>query len=187
MSAERIREWMTSPAGAVVAALVTIAIVAFVALGGGEDEDKPAAAPQAVNPPAPVSAAELASLSESLGRPVYWAGRQRGSKEYELTRQGEERIIIRYPAVAGGDPAQGTLTVATYKLADAQAAIRRAARVETATLHKLSRSGLAVSDTAKPTNVYLAFPKEPYQVEVYDPKPGRALKLVLRDRIRPVR
>jgi hypothetical protein len=178
-------EWLKTPVGSVVAALVTIAIVAFVAFGGGDDDEKPAA-PQTVNPPAPVKADELASLSESLGRPVYWAGPQ-GAKEYELTRQGQDRIVIRYPAATGTDAAQGSLTVATYKLDDAQQAVRRAARSETATLHRLPRGGLAVSDTARPTNVYLAYPKEPYQVEVFDPKPGRALKLVLGRRVKPVR
>jgi hypothetical protein len=169
----------------VAAAVITIAIVAFVALSG-EDDNKPAAPAQTVNPPDPVSAAELASLSESMGSPVYWAGPQ-GANEYELTRQGEERIAIRYPAGPGTDPAQGSLTVATYKLDDAQGAVRRAAGGETTRLHRLPRSGLAVSDSARPTNVYLAYPKEPYQVEVFDPKPGRALKLVLAGRIKPVR
>jgi len=180
-------DWVTSPVGAVVAAVVTIAIVGIVALSSGGDEEPGGAAPQAVNPPDPVTGAELASLSESLGQPVYWAGSQGGSKEYELTRQGKDRIVIRYPASAGGDAAQGTLTVGTYRLEDPQGAIRRAAEVQTAALHRLTRRGLAVSDTARPTNVYLAYPDEPFQVEVFDPKPGRALKLVLGRKIRPVR
>jgi hypothetical protein len=179
-------DWITSPVGAVVAAAITVVIVALVAFGGGDD-DKPAAPAQVVNPPDPVSAAELASLSESLGQPVYWAGRQGGSKEYELTRQGNERITVRYPAAAGGDAAQGSLTVGTYRLDDASDAIRRAADGATAKLYRLPRGGLAVSDTSRPTNVYLAYPKQPYQVEVFDPKPGRALKLVLRGRVKPVR
>lgn len=180
-----LREWITSPAAAVVAAIVTIAIVGLVALAGGDD-DKPASSPQTVNPPDPVAASELASLSESLGRPVYWAGSQ-GAKEFELTRQGEERIAIAYPPAAGADPAAGRLTVATYKLDDAMDAVRRAARGGTAKLHRLPKGGLAVSDSARPTNVYLAYPKEPYQVEVFDPQAGRALELVLGGKVRPVR
>ncbi len=180
-----LREWITSPAGAVVAAVVTIAIVAFVALSGGDD-DKPAASPQTVNPPDPVAASELASLSESLGRPVDWAGPQ-GAPVLELTPQGEVRLAKAYPPAAGADPAAGRLTVATYKLDDAMDAVRRAARGETTKLHRLPRRGIAVSDSARPTNVYLAYPEEPYQVEVFDPKPGRALKLVLGGKVRPVR
>lgn len=179
-------EWIKSPTGAAVAAAVTIAVVAVVAFSGGDDEESTPGSTQTVNAPDPVSAAELASLSESLGQPVYWAGPQRAT-QYELTRPGEDRIVIRYPAAAGGDAAQGVLTVGTYRLDDAQAAIRRAARADTATLHRLPRGGLAVSDSARPTNAYFAYPKEPYQVEVFDPKPGRALRLVLAGRVGPVR
>ena len=184
--ARSIRDWATSPAAAVAAAVVTVAIVALVALSGGDEEESTPGSTQTVNAPEPVTAAELASLSQSLGRPVYWAGPQ-GAKQYELTRQGEDRILIRYPAAGGADPSQGTLTVATYKLDDAQAAVRRAGRAETAKLHELPRGGIAVSDSARPTNVYLAYPEEPYQVEVFDPKPGRALRLVLGRKIEPVR
>jgi hypothetical protein len=183
--ARSLRDWLTTPAAAVVAAVVTLAIVGLVAFGG-DDDDEPASDPQAANPPAPLKAPEIAALSEQLGRPVYWAGAQ-GATEFELTRQGEERIAIRYPAGAGADPSAGTLTVATYRLDDAIAAIRRAAEGETAKLHQLPRRGLAVSDSARPTNVYLAYPDEPYQVEVFDPQAGRALELVLDGKVRPVR
>jgi hypothetical protein len=44
-----------------------------------------------------------------------------------------------------------------------------------------------VSDSAQPTNVYLAYPDQPFQVEVFDPTPGRALDLVLDRQIRPIR
>lgn len=181
-----LREWVTSPIAAVAAAAITLAIVAIVAFGGGDDEEPPTQQ-QAVNPPAPVTASELAGLSKSLGQPVYWAGRQPGSKQLELTRQGKGRITVRYPARPGADPAQGTLTVGTYRLDDALAAIRRAGRSDTARLYKLQGGGLAVYETSKPTNVYLAYPKQPYQVEVYDPQPGRALRLVRRGRVEPVR
>jgi hypothetical protein len=177
--------WLSSSVGAVVAAVVTVAIVLIVATSGGDDEkpaDTPAQAP-APAPAEPVSAAELASLAESLGQPVYWAGPQ-GAKEFELTRAGEERISIAYPAA---DAAAGRLTVATYRLDDAVGAVRRAGNAASAKLHRLPRRGVAVSDTASPTNVYFAYPDEPYQVEVYDPEPGRALKLVLGRQIRPVR
>jgi hypothetical protein len=170
---------------ALVAAWLTIVVVAVVALSSGGD-DKPKTAPAAPNPPAPVSAKELSGLSTSLHRPVYWAGPQ-GATQFDLTRTGEDRIAVGYPAAAGADPAKGTLTVATYRIDDPIAAIRRGARAPTAKLHQLPGHGLAVSDSARPTNAYFAYPKQPYQVEVFDPKPGRAIALVLRGRVEPVR
>jgi hypothetical protein len=181
---ESLKHWATSPVAAVVAAAVTVLIVVIVATSGGEDEKPAAPPPPAPNPPAQVSAAELVSLSESLGQPVYWAGPQ-GAKEYELTREGESKIAVRYPA--GADSAAGALTVATYHLDQPVEAVRRAGQAKAAKLHGLPRGGLAVSDSASPTNVYFAYPAEPYQVEVFDPKPGRALELVLDRKIRPVR
>jgi hypothetical protein len=169
---------------ALVAAAVTIVLVAVVALKSGKD--KPAPAPAAPNPPAPVSASELKGLSTSLRQPVYWAGPQ-GATKFELTRAGADRISVRYPAAPGANPAQGTLTVATYRLPDATAAVRRAGGAPTAKLYKMRNSGLAVLDNARPTNVYFAYPNEPFQVEVFDPAPGRALKLVLGGRVKPVR
>ena len=167
--------WITTPVGAMVAAALTIAVIVVIAVSGGE-KDEPAATPQAPNPPAPVTASELSSFSESTGLPVYWAGGRKGEK-YELTRVGNERISVRYPT---------SLTVATYKLDDAMAAIRRAGRSETAKLYRLSGGGLAVHDSARPTNAYLAYRGEPYQVEVFHPEPGRSLRLVLAGRVRPV-
>ena len=176
--------FVTTPIGAMVAAAVTIAVIVLIALSGGDDDkpDEPAPAP---NAPQSVSAGELSSLAASTGRPVYWAG-ERATGQYELTRIGADRVAVRYPAGPGADPAAGSLTVATYRLADPIGAIRAAGRSETAKLYDVRGGGLAVHDTARPTNTYLAFPKEPYQVEVFDPKPGRSLRLVLRGRIRQV-
>lgn len=170
-----VRRFVTDPIGAMVAAAITIAVIVIVALSGG-DGDEPGATPQASNPPAPVTVEELSSLSESMGRPVYWAGGRPGEK-FELTRVGSERLAVQYPS---------SLTVGTYKLDDPMAAIRRAGRSETATLYKLKGGGLAVHDKARPTNTYLAFKDEPFQVEVFDPKPGRSLRLVLAGRVRQV-
>lgn len=180
----RVIEWIKSPTGAVVAAVVTIALVAMVAFSGGDDDEGTGPA-QTVNAPDPVSASELAALAESLGQPVYWAGPQ-GATQFDLTRQGTERIVVTYPPANGGSQG-GSLTVGTYRLDDAEGAIRRAAEADTAKLHRLPGRGLAVSDSARPTNVYFAYPDASYQVEVFDPKPGRALRLVLGREIKPVR
>jgi hypothetical protein len=47
--------------------------------------------------------------------------------------------------------------------------------------------GFAFADEKRPTSVYLAFPDLDLQIEVYDPKPGRAQQLVASGQIAPVR
>ena len=53
----------------------------------------------------------------------------------------------------------------------------RAAEGQNATKLGLPGGGLAVVDTRR-TNVHLAYPDEPYQIEVYAPQPGLARSLV---------
>jgi hypothetical protein len=168
--------------GVVIAVAVALGVVAYFAFTGGDD-DKPAA-PGAPNPPAPVSETDLSGLSKSLGQPVYWAGGKKDT-QFQLTRQ-KDQIRVAYPAAAGANAAQGLLTIGTYRLPDALAAVLRAGKTPTAKVYELERGGRAVSDSNRPTNVYFAYPKQDFQVEVYDPKPGRALKLVLRGKVRPV-
>jgi hypothetical protein len=165
-------------AGAFVIGIAIVAVIAFA--GGGDDEDDGARSPAA---PQTLTAAELASAARSLGRPVYWAGPL--GERYELTRPAEDRVAVRYLGANTGE--RGSLTVATYRIDDPIGAIRRAARTDTAKLHRLPRGALAVSDAAQGTNVYLAFPRRPYQIEVYDPQVGRALELVLDGQVRLVR
>ena len=169
--------FLNSRAGIVIAAALGAVIVLLFALGGDDGDQKPAQPQQQPNPPAPLSAAELSSASKSLDQPIYWAGPREGAR-YELTRTGTDRVAVRYP---------DALTVGTYRLDDPVGAVRRAARAPTAKLHRLKRGGVAVSDSARPTNAYFAYPGEPYQVEVFDPVAGRALRLVLSGRVRPVR
>ena len=46
--------------------------------------------------------------------------------------------------------------------------------------------GLAVYSVEAPNNVYVAFPGSDVQVEVFDPRPKRALRLVTSGRVAPV-
>ena len=47
--------------------------------------------------------------------------------------------------------------------------------------------GLVVSFATSPNNVYVAFPGSDYEIEVYDPHPGRALELATAGGIVPLR
>jgi hypothetical protein len=107
--------------------------------------------------------------------------------KYELTRVTDGRIYIRYlpKSVPIGDKHLYPI-VATYPVANAYRAIRTAAKESGAVTFHTKRGGLAVYNQSAPTNVYLAYPGSKYQVEVFDPNPSRARRLVKTGAVRPI-
>jgi hypothetical protein len=162
---------------------ILVALAAtFAVVGCGDSEN----AQGPVKPGVPVQASELSGLARSLHQPVYWAGVQ-GGGSFELTRSGADRIYVRYlPKNATSAPAAGVLTVGTYRVRGAYGAVLRAGKAAGAKTYKLPGHGRAVVDSADATSVHLAYRSRPFQVEVFDPAPGRALKLVRAGRIVPV-
>jgi hypothetical protein len=129
----------------------------------------------------------LRALAAGLGYPVYWAGRIAGRK-VELTQTGSGNVFLRYltPKARVGDPRPDFLTVGTYPLPRAFAATRAVARRPGMIVRKLAHGGIAITNQQRRTSVYLAYPGSSVQIEVYDPDGARALRLVLRGRIRPI-
>jgi hypothetical protein len=169
--------------GAVVAVVIGVALLAWLVLGGDDDEGGEPGAPQAV------SVEELQEEAGSAdGVPVFWAGPQAGTT-YELTETADGSVYVRYlPEDAEvGDPSPDFLTVATYPLENGYARVLAAAEEEGAETEELPNGGLALVDADRPSSVYLAYEGEPYQVEVYDPSPDRALDLVVSGAVEPVR
>lgn len=174
---------------AVAAAALIVAVVAFLLLSGGDDEDSGTAPPvaSAAVPAAIVPADDLRDLSTELGHPVYWLG-QRPGAEFELTREGNGDVYIRYLSggAEAGDPRPRFVTVGTYPLEDAVAAVKRAAAgAETKPL-PIAHGGYAFVNPDSPDSVYFAYPGADFQVEVFSPKPGEALELVTSGRVLPV-
>jgi hypothetical protein len=136
----------------------------------------------------PATVQSLRALARVTDHPIYWAGAREGVK-YELTQSGDGRIYIRYLPrnVPIGDRRGGYLIVATYPLPNAYKAVQTAAKAEGAHTIPLSPRGLAVYNDSSPTNVYFALPGSGYQVEVYDPDPANARRLVTSGRITPIR
>src|SRR4051794_30381310 len=134
-----------------------------------------------------ISVQRLTSLSGSLGHPVYWAGAVRGST-YELSRTKDGRIYIRYLQRGAkiGDPKPNYLAVGTYPQANALASLKATAKKQGVPTTKLRGGGLAFTDKTHPTSVYLAYPGSDYQIEVYDPSPARARRLVVSGRVVPL-
>ena len=119
---------------------------------------------------------QVADLASSVGHPVYWAGERPG--EYELTVDPNGNIFIRY--LKAGEPAgsrRTSLTVATYPFAKGYEILRGVSRGSGEITGQTPDGGLAVVGKAKPNNAYIAYPGTDLQIEVYDPKAGRAFEL----------
>ena len=168
--------------GAVAAAVIAVALLAWLVLGGDDGEGGQANEPQAV------SVEDLQEEAGSSQVPVYWAGPQAGTT-YELTETSDGSVYVRYLAEEAeiGDPSPDFLTVATYPLETGYARVLAAAEEEGAKTEELPNGGLALVDADRPSSVYLAYEGERYQVEVHDPSPDRALELVTSGAIQPVR
>ncbi len=146
---------------------------------------KPVPAPQpAVEPRGPVAVSEddLVALSDELGHPVYWAG-SRANTTNELTVTGDGSVYVRYlPSGKKVGASMGALTVATYPVANAYAVTQQGASGGSVVV-QVPGDGFAMRSKTSKTNVYVAYPDEDVQVEVYSPVPGAATTLVSQGKI----
>lgn len=131
---------------------------------------------------------DLERLAADLGHAVYWAGPERDTT-YELTRTSDGSVYVRYlpPEVGVGVRRPYYLTIATYPQEDALAVLARTAAENDVETIEVPNGGRAFVEEENRTSVWLAFPAEDVQIEVYDPSPERALELVTSGRIAPIR
>jgi hypothetical protein len=139
---------------------------------------------------APVASAasfqQLRMLSAALGHPLYWAG-PRAAGRYELTRTPGGHVFVRYlPTGAAVGTSNPYLTIGTYPINGAFALTKRLSTDPTAVRVAVGHGGVAFFTRTRPTNVYVAYPGTNTQIEVYDPAPGAAQRLVGSNRIVPV-
>ena len=161
------------------AGLVLLALA--LAFQGGEEARSVDTSPHFV------AATDLADLEGALGHELYWAG-ERQPDRVELTEEGDGSVYLRYlpAAVEAGDPRSQFLTVGTYPVAGAVAALRRAADKDGSALGRAPDGGVLLVNPSSDGSVYLAYPGSDLQIEVYDPVPGRALGLIRAGAIEPV-
>ena len=172
--------------------VVAASIIALLLLRGGHDSGGEGGDVgsnlQATGRPEAASLDRLRDVANSVGHSVYWAGQQSGRK-YELTVEHDRKVYVRYLAegVPVGSRKVRSLSIGTYPYIDAFGALQAVARQPGAITDQTPDGGLVVGNETNPNNVYIAYPRSDYQIEVYDPRAGMALKLARAGAISPIR
>jgi hypothetical protein len=180
--------------GAVVAIAIAAAFVIWLVVRGNDDSsDKTtttgttAASGQKPVGPMAATPGALRALSASSGKPIYWVGPRPGTT-YEFTRTAGGRSYVRYlphGAKIGNRSAAYTI-VGTYPTQNAHKVLTQLAKQPNEKSVPSPGGGVAVYSTSAPTNIYVAFPGEDVQIEVFDPSAAKARRLVTTGRVAPV-
>jgi hypothetical protein len=178
--------------GAVIALALAAGFVVWLLVRGddGESSGAPTTTQTATTPevgPVAATPAELRALSDEAGHPIYWVGPRPG-RTYEVTRTSSGRIFIRYlpPGTQVGNRRAEYTIVGTYPVPDALEVLKKLSKQPGEKSVSAPGGGLAVYGMDAPNNVYVAYPGSDVQIEVFDPRPKRALRLVTSGRVAPV-
>jgi hypothetical protein len=186
--------------GAIVAIAIAAGVIVWLVVGRNDSNESSSGSQQTVaatgaqgpetgSKTGPLGLTEqgLAAMSAKFGEAIYWVGPKPGYT-YEFTRTSNGNAYVRYlpPGVEVGDNRASFLIVVTYPLPDAYAALKRAIGKSPGETHRTPDGGLAWVSDSYPKSVHVAFRGVPYQLEVYDHVPARALAVARSGRIRPV-
>jgi hypothetical protein len=131
-----------------------------------------------------LSEGELRDVVKTLGETVYWAGPERGAK-YTINAQNVGAIYVRYlPGGKGiSDTKADYRVIATYKEANGyDATLAAGNQPNGVSVPRPDNTGVIYFNKNSPTNVYLAFKSQPFQIEVFDPSAETALALANDDK-----
>jgi hypothetical protein len=158
-----------------------VAVIAYILISRGDDNGS--GSKEVVGG----DAAKIQELAGASGHPVYWAG-PTGAQTFEWTVLPDGRTYVRYLTRGAKveDPRPLFLTVASYPVGNGVAAIHKAAKSPGARTFNVKGGGTALVNGKTPSSVYLAYRGSKYQIEVFDPNPARARKLVTSGKIQPV-
>lgn len=126
-----------------------------------------------------LSEGELKDVVEKLGETVYWAGAERGAK-YTINAQNVGAIYVRYLPDGKGisDNAPKYRVIATYKETNGyDATLAAGNQANGVSVARPDKTGVIYYNKNTPTNVYLAFKSQPFQIEIFDPSAETALTL----------
>jgi hypothetical protein len=95
-------------------------------------------------------------------------------------------VLVRYLPTGGGGGGE-VLTVGSYPVQNAAAALRRASGEQGGSqLARSDKGAVVLLDTKSPDNAHLAYPGTDLQIEIFSPVQGEALRLAARDGVEPV-
>jgi hypothetical protein len=173
--------------GAVIAIAIAGGFVLWAAIGGcGDGGSSAVPTERQGTEPVAVSASGLSTLTAALPDPVYWVG-VRAEHTYELSQTADGNSYVRYlpPGAKAGD-ARTVLTVGTYPMENAYAATESASKQGDSVAIPAPGDAVAFHAEGSEGNAYVAFPGSDFQIEVYDPTPGHARRLVEQGAVEPV-
>ncbi len=169
----------TRPGVAIVTAIITMALTLGISSLFGPNQLDTTTLAARISGGVALSESELKNVVAELGEDVYWAGPVRGAK-YTINAQNTGAIYVRY--LPGGkdisDNSPRFRVVATYKEQNAyEATLAAGNQPNGVSLARSDEKGVIYYNKQSPTNVYVAFKSEPFQIEIFDPEAETALSI----------
>lgn len=172
--------WLPLAAGLVAAVLVMVFLWSLV-IEADEDDERG-------DGPEIVETSDLSDAAKRVGHPIYWAGEQPKTK-LELAEADSGRVYVRYldEDAEAGVRSTDFMTVATYPVENAAAALRRGVRNRpNAELARGDDGAVVLIDPDTPGSVRLAYPGSDEQVELYTPNVRDSIRFATNGTIQPV-
>jgi hypothetical protein len=121
---------------------------------------------------------ELRAAVKTSGGSIYWADSEPGAL-YAFNHIATGQDFVRYLPNGTGlaDTKQNYRVIGTYQDAKAFKTMQTAGKLATGVSITNPDGSLVYYAKATPTHVYLAFKGLAFQIEIFDPTPGVALKL----------
>lgn len=121
---------------------------------------------------------QLREVVAQIDQKVYWAGPMSGAK-YTINAQNFNSIYVRYLANGKGisDQTPKYRVIATYKEANAYNSTLSAGNQANGLSFTKPDGRVVYYNKQVPTNVYVAFKTQPYQIEIFDPDAKKSLEI----------
>ena len=166
-------------------ALATSVVVASVALMISHGQSHARWRTQALSGEVLLTENQLVDVVKSEKLVTYWSGPLVGYR-YTLDTTAKNRIILSYFPTASSNSSASRL-VATYFSERAYLDSKSASKLSGNSGFTNANGAFVFYSTKKTTDIYLAFKKKPYQIEIFDPAVGQAISLaILKNQISPI-